>query len=115
MFLLHDVYKTRNQFYDVYHQAIDFKRKPMRNVKLVSVKVQTNVLELLGCNDLINPADSLQLNKVSCESSRYFEEIIDDKTTVNMIANFIHRIDSDHDSDLEREEKLRQKWLAEMQ
>ena len=77
--------------------------------------MQTNVLELLGCNDLINPADSLQLNKVSCESSRYFEEIIDDKTTVNMIANFIHRIDSDHDSDLEREEKLRQKWLAEMQ
>jgi hypothetical protein len=29
----------------------------MRNVKLVSVKVQTNVLELLGCDDLINPED----------------------------------------------------------
>jgi len=55
------------------------------------------------------------LSEVSCESSRYLEEIIDDKTTANMIANVINRIDSDHDSDLEREEKLRQKWLAEMQ
>ncbi len=87
----------------------------MRNVKLVSVKVQTNVLELLGCDDLINPEDSQQLSEVSCESSRYLEEIIDDKTTSNMIFNVINRIDSDHDSDLEREEKLLQKWYAEMQ
>jgi hypothetical protein len=32
-----------------------------------------------------------------------------------MIANVINKIDSDHESDLEREEKLREKWLAEMQ
>ncbi len=55
------------------------------------------------------------MSEVSCESSRYLEEIIDDKTTPNMIANVINKIDSDHESDLEREEKLREKWLAEMQ
>ena len=39
MFMLHDVYKKRDQFDNVYHEAADFRRKPMRNVKLVSVKV----------------------------------------------------------------------------
>jgi hypothetical protein len=53
MHILREALRDRDQGNNCYAQVVDFSKKPMRNIKLVSVKVQTNVMELLGLDDLL--------------------------------------------------------------
>ena len=99
MLILREALKAGDQGDNCYAQAVDFSKKPMRNVKLVSVKVQTNVMELLGLDDLLLAPQQEPLSEVSDQSSRYIEEVIDDNATAVLIDNVIRKIDSDNDSE----------------
>lgn len=47
---MHDVYKMRDQFDNVYHEVVDRVPNPLQ--KPVDRRVQTNVLEMLGIDDV---------------------------------------------------------------
>lgn len=49
MHYLHDVYKMRDQFDNCYHEPVDYTNP---NRKPVTICVQTNVLEMLGIDDV---------------------------------------------------------------
>ena len=53
MTALKRVYNMRDQFDNCYHEAKAAHSFPLRDTKLISVKVQTNILELLGVDDLL--------------------------------------------------------------
>jgi len=53
MTALKRVYNMRDQYDNCYHEAKAAHSFPLRDTKLISVKVQTNILELLGVDDLM--------------------------------------------------------------
>jgi hypothetical protein len=50
--LLRDVYRRSDLTNNCYSQAVDTSKRPFPNVKMVSVKVQCDIMELLGLDDL---------------------------------------------------------------
>lgn len=94
---LRDAYRDGNLGDNVYTDSYDPNLRPMRSTKVVSVKVQTNVMELLGLDDLQQPRE--QASEVSDQSSRYIEDEFDENATRKLISNVIGNIDSDNDSD----------------
>ena len=49
---LQRVYKMRDMYDNCYAEAVNIPRYPDHDIQVRSVKVQTNILELLGIDDL---------------------------------------------------------------
>jgi len=65
-------YKLRDNYDNVYAEGKPAHYFPMRTDKLVSIKVQTNVLELLGVDDMIIKEESAE-----DAEEEYVEELLD--------------------------------------
>ena len=67
---------------------------PLRSVKVQSVKVQTNILELLGLDDL-DDRESQYVAQYSEGSERFIDDVIDERNTaLNLVRGVIDRLDS---------------------
>lgn len=88
---LHNIYNMRDQFDNCYAEAMPLYERPMRDVKLHSRKVQTNVLELLGVDDIYLQDTPRSL--VSGDSDEYLEEGIDKKAAWRLINGVIDGMD----------------------
>ena len=58
----------------------------MRTTKVHSVKIQTNVLELLGIDDL-DGHESQYVREYSEGSERYIDDVVDERNTAANLVN----------------------------
>lgn len=115
---LHKIYQMRDRFDNCYAEAVPLHSRPLRDVKLHSKKVQTNVLELLGVDDiyLVETPRSL----VSGDSDEYLEEGLDAKAAWKLINGVIDGYDQDigvakiSNDTKKRRKRLTKKRLAEI-
>jgi len=113
MAVLHKVYTMRDQYDNCYREAVDPHSGPMRDVKLVSKKVQTNVLELLGVDDLFMAESPRSM--VSGDSDRFLEEGMDSQAAGRLINGVIDNLDTDGLGEFKRRRKrLPKRRMAEI-
>ena len=86
---LKKAYKNRDQYDNVYAEAKPAHYFPMRDCKLITVKVQTNLLELLGVDDLMLQDARARQHGYGSAEEEYVEEYVDGDYTRGLINNVI--------------------------
>jgi len=90
---LSKAYFIRDKYDNCYHQALPLHQFEFKNCKMISRTVQTNVLELLGVDDLL-PQYSKNyelIRKRNLLNQKVDEEYVNENEELNEATNLISR------------------------